>query len=59
MNKIVRFYNQNRRIIWITAIAIVMAIAVIHALNNIAIKRNNEEHLQADNRRFETIQFGI
>ena len=37
MNRIISFYNQNRRIIWITVIAIIIVIAVIHALNNIVI----------------------
>ena len=43
MNRIIRFYNQNRRIIWTVAIAIGLAIAIIYALNNIAIKKYNNE----------------
>ena len=44
---IIRLYNQNRRIIWITVIAIIIVIAVIHALNNIVI--NNRKNSNSEN----------
>ena len=48
MNRIIRFYNQNRRIIWTVAIAIGLAIAIIYALNNIEIQKHNNETLKDD-----------
>lgn len=39
---IIRYYNQNRRTIWIVIIAIILIIIAIHTLNNI-VKINKKE----------------
>ena len=43
MNKISRFYNKNRKIIWISVFVIVFAISIPRALNNYAIKQNEQK----------------
>ena len=45
MNKLIRFYNQNRRTIWIVVFAVVLLIACISALNNIS-KMNSEKRAE-------------
>ena len=39
MNKLTRFYNQNRKIIWVTIFVLILIISVPRALNNYAIKK--------------------
>lgn len=42
MHRIFRFYNQNRYIIWIVIIAVVLTIGVIRILNNYAKEENRK-----------------
>lgn len=49
MNKLIRYYNQNRFKIWVFIIVIVFIILIIQLLNNIA-KRQNEETLENINK---------
>ena len=42
MYKILRFYNQNRYIIWIVIVAVILAIGVIRVLNNYAKEENRK-----------------
>ena len=45
MNKIIRFYNQNKYLVWIVILVIIATIAIIQILNTFAenkkIDRNN------------------
>lgn len=41
MNKFIRFYNQNRHIVWIIILSIAAFIAIIQILDNFAYKKNN------------------
>ena len=41
--KIIRIYNQNRVVIWITIIAIVLLFIVIQLLNSLVIKQEEEQ----------------
>lgn len=45
MNKLVRFYNQNRFVIWICLVLVAIVIFVIQALNKFAYKQNIETDL--------------
>ena len=47
MNKIIRFYNQNRKEFWITVTVIIFIFAIIQLLNNIA-KIQNQKDQQAN-----------
>jgi len=40
MNKFIRFYNQNRYIVWIIILSIAAFIAVIQILDNFAYEKN-------------------
>ena len=42
MYRILRFYNQNRYIIWIVIVAVILAIGVIRVLNNYAKEENRK-----------------
>ena len=42
MNKLIRFYNENRYIVWLCILIIIAIIAFIQILNNIVSKENNE-----------------
>lgn len=46
MNKFVRYYNQNRREIFLIAIIILFAIFLLHFINYGIAKKHNEELLQ-------------
>ena len=39
MNKLIRFYNKNRTIIWVAIFILVVVISIPRALNNYAIKQ--------------------
>ena len=41
MNKLVRFYNQNRYTVWIVILSIVAFIVMIQILNDFAYEQNN------------------
>ena len=41
MNKFIRFYNQNRHIVWIIILSIIAFIAIIQILDNFAYEKNN------------------
>lgn len=41
MNKLLRFYNNNRYIVWIVVLSIVAIVAIIHILDNTIGERNN------------------
>lgn len=41
MNKFVRFYNQNRHMVWIIILSIAAFIAIIQILDNFAYEKNN------------------
>ena len=43
MNKFIRFYNQNRYIVWIIILSIAAFIAVIQILDNFAYEKNNSK----------------
>ena len=47
MNRIIRFYNQNRRSIWIILFTIVLAFSIIRALNSYA--KNSKEKSSSSN----------
>ena len=47
MNKIIRFYNQNRKEFWKTVTVIIFIFAIIQLLNNIA-KIQNQKDQQAN-----------
>lgn len=50
MNRLVRFYNQNRHIIWIVILSIVAIIAIIQILNKFAyIKSSAKENVNNTN----------
>ena len=49
MKNIIRFYNQNRKAIWITVIAIIFIIIAIHVLNDLTIKNNEEKRNASKN----------
>ena len=34
MNKIIRFYNQNRRLFWVIVLTVIIVIALVQTLNN-------------------------
>ena len=53
MHKLLRYYNQNRRQIWITVIIIFFVIFIIQLLNNVA-KKQNEKDIQQNNQNQET-----
>lgn len=40
MNRLIKFYNQNRYIIWMAVLIIIAIIALIQILNNFALKRS-------------------
>ena len=42
MYRILRFYNQNKYIIWIVIVAVILAIGVIRVLNNYAKEENRK-----------------
>lgn len=42
MNKLIRFYNQNRHTVWVVVLCIIAIIAVIQILNRVAYYQNNE-----------------
>ena len=42
MNILIRWYNQNRRMIWITVFTIIAVIALVQTLNNY-YKNNTKE----------------
>ena len=41
MNRLIKFYNQNRYIIWVVVLMLVEIIALIQILNNFAFKKNS------------------
>lgn len=41
MNKLVRFYNQNRHIVWVVILSIAAVIVVIQILDKFAYEKNN------------------
>lgn len=41
MNKLVRFYNQNRHMVWIVILSIIAIISIIQVLDNLAYEKNN------------------
>lgn len=41
MNRLIKFYNQNRYIIWVVVLMLVAIIALIQILNNFAFKKNS------------------
>lgn len=45
MNKLIRFYNQNRFVIWITVILVAIVIFIIQALNKFAYEKNIEKNV--------------
>ena len=49
MNRLIRFYNQNRKTIWVWVIAIIFIIAIIQILNNISIELNKQQANQSQN----------
>ena len=49
MGNIIRFYNQNRKAIWITVIAIIFIIIAIHVLNDLTIKNNEQKRNASKN----------
>lgn len=53
MHKLFRYYNQNRKQIWITIIIIIFVIFIIQLLNNVA-KKQNEKDRQQNNQNKET-----
>lgn len=53
MHKLFRYYNQNRKKIWITIIIIIFVIFIIQLLNNVA-KKQNEKDRQQNNQNNET-----
>ena len=53
MYKLLRYYNQNRKQIWITIIIIFFIIFIIQILNNVA-KQQNEKERQQNNQNKET-----
>lgn len=42
MNKFIRFYNQNRHMVWIVILVVIAIIVLIQLLNQFAIKKVNE-----------------
>lgn len=40
MNKLIRFYNQNRHIVWVVILAVAAFIALIHILDDFAYEQN-------------------
>lgn len=53
MYRLFRYYNQNRKQIWITVIIVFFIIFIIQFLNNVA-KQQNEEERQQNNQNQET-----
>lgn len=53
MYKLLRYYNQNRKQVWLTIIIIVFVIFIIQLLNNVA-KQQNEKDRQQNNQNKET-----
>lgn len=45
MERLLKFYNQNRRIIWLIIFGIILFIAILNVLNNIS-KQNNQTKLE-------------
>lgn len=45
-NKILRFYNQNRYLVWIIILTIVAIISLIYILNNFFAKRDSKSIIQ-------------
>lgn len=45
MNKLIRFYNQNRFVIWISIILVAIVIVVIQVLNQFAYEKNAEKNV--------------
>lgn len=43
MNRLIRFYNQNRYKIWLTILTVIAFIAIIRLLNNFAYEKKNTE----------------
>ena len=41
LNKIIRYYNQNRKRVWIAILVIVFSIVLLQVLNRLTINRNN------------------
>ena len=48
MNKFVRYYNQNRREIFLIVIIILFTIFLLHFINFKIAKKHNEERLQKE-----------
>lgn len=46
MHKLFRYYNQNRKQIWITVIIIILIIFIIQLLNNVAKQQNEKDKQQ-------------
>lgn len=54
MNKLIRFYNQNRTIFWIIVVCIVLVIALVQALNGY-YKNNKSSSVENDTTTYNTI----
>ena len=48
-NKLLRFYNQNRYLVWIVVLTIVAVIILIHVLNNFLEEKDIEEYGNSGN----------
>ena len=46
MNMLVRWYNQNRKIIWIVILTIIAIIALLQVLDNNAKKNTNDNNIK-------------
>ena len=47
-NKIIRFYNQNRLLVWVIIVTIIGVLALIYVLNSFLMKQNLEQTINAE-----------
>ena len=55
-NKLIRFYNQNRKLFWVIVITIIAVIVLIHVLNAFVKSKNEQERTQESITKIQSIE---